>query len=191
MKAGHKAELFRKAIHMMTVFIPIAVWFLPPHYWRWPLIGLAVSVVILDLWRLGDPRFGLFFRQMIGPYMRRHEERELMGSTYLAFACLLSSFIFPKPIAVAVMGYLILGDGVAGLVGKNWGVRGLAFGKTVEGTVAGLIVNLLVGIIVFREAGPALIGALIASFAELMPLPLDDNFAIPIIAGLVLWVSMG
>ncbi len=191
MKAGHKTEIIRKAIHMTSVFIPIAVWLLPPHFWRWPLIGFTIIVLFLDIWRFGDPRFGAFFRELLGPYLRRHEAEGLMGSTYLAIACLLSAFIFPRPIAIAVMGYLILGDGIAGLIGKNWGVRSLAFGKTVEGTTAGLLVNVLVGVVVFREAGPALIGALIASLVELLPLPLDDNFSIPIIAGLVLWVSMG
>ena len=190
MKSGHKAEVIRKSIHMATAFIPLAVWYLPPAIWRWPLIGLTLAILFMDLWRLGDPRFGLFFSQMLGPYLRRHEEKELLGSTYLAISCLLSALLFPKPIAVAVMGYLILGDGIAGLIGKNWGRHGLAFRKTIEGTSAGFLANLLVGVLVFGEAGPVLIGALVASLVELMPLPLDDNFAIPIVAGLVLWVSM-
>ncbi len=190
MSAGRKTEWARKALHLTTVFIPLAVWFLPPGLWRWPLVALALAVLVLDLARLGDPRFGTFFRQMLGPYLRQHEDRELLGSTYLALACLLSAFLFPKPVAVAVMGYLILGDGLAGLVGRSWGHLSLAFGKTVEGTLAGFAANLLVGVMIFRELGPALLGAGVASLAELLPLPLDDNFAIPIVSGTVLWLTM-
>lgn len=190
MSESRKAEWARKALHLTTIFIPLAIWFLPPHYWRWPLVALALAVLVLDLARLGDPRLGTFFRQILGPYLRRHEERELLGSTYLALACLLSAFLFPRDIAVAVMGYLILGDGLAGLVGRSWGRLPLAFGKSVEGTLTGLLANLLIGWLVFRAPGPALLGAGVASLAELLPIPLDDNFAIPMFAGAALWMGV-
>lgn len=186
-----RAEWARKAVHLATIGIPLAVYFFDQKYWRWPLLGLAVLVLLVDLARLGDPRFGIFFRQLIGPFMRKHENKELMGSTFLTLACVLSAWIFPRDIAVAVMGYLILGDGLAGLVGKSWGRIGVGFGKTLEGTLAGLIANLVVGALVFRSLDSTLLGACVASGVELLPVPLDDNFAIPIITGVVLRLSIG
>jgi len=186
-----KSEGLRKAFHMATVAVPVAVYWLPPSIWRWPLIGLALLVTGVDLVRLGSPRIGTYFARMLGPYLRKHERHELTGSTYLTLACVLSALVFPKAIAVAVMGYLILGDALAGLVGKTWGRRPLFFGKTWEGTLAGLAANLLVGALVFRSPEETLVGAFVASAVELLPFPLDDNFAIPVVTGVVLKLSFG
>ncbi len=185
-----KAEWARKAIHLTTVFIPLAVWFLPERQWRWPLILLTVAVLVVDFARLGDHRFGRFFRSLVGPALRHHEERELLGSSYLAIACLLAAVLFPKPIAVASMGYLVLGDGLAGLVGRSWGRVPLAFRKTLEGTVTCLMANLLVGILVLRDPQAVLLGAAVGTAVEFLPLPVDDNLAIPLISGTVLWWAM-
>jgi dolichol kinase len=185
-----RAEWARKSLHLATICIPLAVYFLPARYWHLPLLLIAALVLLIDLARLGHPRFGTFFGQMLGPYLRRHEKEELLGSTYLTLACVLSAWIFPQHIAVAVMGYLILGDGLAGLVGRSWGRVPLGFGKTLEGTLAGFIANLVVGALVFRSLDAALLGACVASFVEWLPVPLDDNFAIPVVAGVVLSLGM-
>ena len=190
MSVSAKAELARKAIHLTTVFIPVGVWFLPVEIWRWPLILLTVAVLIVDFARLGHHPFARFFRSLVGPALRHHEERELLGSTYLALSCLLAAILFPKPIAVAAMGYLILGDGLAGLVGRSWGRVPLAFRKTLEGTVTCLLANLLVGILVLRDPQALLLGAAVATAVEFFPLPVDDNLAIPLVSGTVLWWAM-
>jgi len=188
--AGGRAEGLRKGLHLATVLIPLAVWFLPPAHWRWPLVAVALTALALDFLRLGHPRVGRFVRGLAGQALRRHEHAELAGSSYLALGCLLAAFLFPRPVAVAAMGYLILGDGLAGLVGRTLGRRRLAFGKSVEGTLAGLGANLLVGLLVLPAWPLALLGAVAASAIELLPLPLDDNLAIPLISGTLLWWAL-
>jgi dolichol kinase len=42
---------------------------------------------------------------------------------------------------------------------------------------------------VFQEFPIALFGAVIASIIELLPMPLDDNLAIPIFCGGILWAG--
>lgn len=187
---GRRAEGLRKSLHLATVLIPLAVWFLPPALWRWPLIALTLGVLALDFLRLGHPRIGRFVRGLAGQALRRHEQADLAGSSYLALGCLLAASLFPRPVAVAAMGYLILGDGLAGLIGRTLGKRPLAFGKSVEGTLTGLIANLLVGLLVLPAWPLALLGAAVASAIELLPLPLDDNLAIPLISGTLLWWAL-
>ena len=187
---GWRAEGPRKSLHLATVLIPLAVWFLPPALWRWPLVAVTVFVLALDFLRLGAPRIGRYVRALAGEALRRHERKELMGSSYLALGCLLAAFLFPRPVAVAAMGYLILGDGLAGLVGRTLGRRPLAFGKSVEGTLAGLVANLLVGALTVQELPAVLLGAGVASAVELLPLPLDDNLAIPLVSGTILWWAL-
>ena len=189
-RAGWQAEGLRKSVHLATVLIPIAVWFLPPRLWRWPLVGMTVCVLALDFLRLGAPRFGRFVRALAGDALRRHERKELSGSSYLALGVLLAALLFPRPVAVAAMGYLILGDGLAGLVGRSFGRRSLAFGKSLEGTLAGLAANLVVGALTVHELPAVLLGAGVASAVELLPLPLDDNLAIPLVSGTVLWWAL-
>ena len=184
-----RAELIRKSVHLATIFIPLTVWFMPRSFWKWPLILCTLLVLAVELLRFGHPGFGALFRRILGPYMRRHEKRELMGSTYLAAACLMSAFVFPREIAVAAMCYLILGDGLAGLVGSGCGRIKVGFGKTLEGTLSGFAINLLVGLIVFRASEPALLGAATASIVEYLPIPLDDNLAIPLVSGLILGLA--
>jgi dolichol kinase len=185
-----RAEGLRKSLHLAAVFIPLAVWFLPAALWRWPLVALTVAVLAFDFLRLGHPGVGRFVRAMAGAALRRHEREELAGSSYLALGCLLAALLFPRPVAVAAMGYLILGDGLAGLIGRAVGRVPLAFGKSLEGTLAGFAANLLVGLLAFRQLPPALLGAAVASAVEFLPLPLDDNLAIPLISGTVLWWAL-
>ncbi len=189
MSDSKRTELLRKAIHLSTVFIPLVVWFLPERHWRW-LVLITLAVLVMDFARLGSRRFGRFFRSLLGPALRHHEERELLGSSYLAISCTVAAFLFPREIAVAAMGYLILGDGLAGLVGRSWGRIHLAFGKTLEGTLACLIANLGVGWLVLQDLPAVLLGAAVGTLVEFIPLPMDDNLAIPILAGTVLWWSM-
>jgi dolichol kinase len=187
---GQRAEGLRKSLHLATVLIPLAVWYLPPASWRWPLVALALVVLAFDFLRLGHPGFGRYVRAMAGAALRRHEREDLAGSSYLVLGCLVAAFVFPRPVAVAAMGYLILGDGLAGLVGRNLGRVPLAFGKSLEGTLAGLAANLLVGALTLPGLPAVLLGAAVASTVELLPLPLDDNLAIPLISGTILWWTL-
>jgi dolichol kinase len=86
---------------------------------------------------------------------------------------------------VAALGALILGDTAAALVGKAWG-RVHIFGskKTLEGSIACLAVSLLFAWKVTQLPWDvALVGAMAATLFEILPLPLDDNFAVPLSAG--------
>ena len=177
-------------MHGAAVVIPLAVWLAPRWFWT-ALLPLATLVVVAaDLVRLGHPRLRRFFREMLGASLRSHEQGELTGASWMMVACTLAAFLLPRDLAVAVMLYLIVGDGLAGFVGKSWGRHALLFGKSWEGTLAGLAANLAVGLLVFRDPAPALLGAGVASLVELLPLPLDDNLAIPLLSGLVLWGAL-
>jgi len=76
-----------------------------------------------------------------------------------------------------------VGDTVAAIVGKSAG-RIRIFGKTLEGSLACLLICF--GITLFLPEVPfhvAIVGALVATIFELLPIPLDDNFRIPLSAG--------
>ena len=119
--SGWRAEGLRKSLHLATVLIPLAVWFLPPALWRWPLVALTVFVLALDFLRLGAPRIGRYVRALAGEALRRHERKELMGSSYLALGCLLAAG-FAAFVASAPGQKLIVN---AGIVPATMPVRGV------------------------------------------------------------------
>lgn len=180
------SELKRKAIHLASLAIPVG-YYVSPDAWRrdWEraLLASVILSLAIEVFRLNHPRTRNLFRHFFGELIRNHEEASLLGSTYLLIACLLSIHLFPKPIAVLALCFLIVGDTVAAIVGKSVG-RIKIFGKTLEGSLACLAICF--GITLFLPEVPfhvAIVGAIVATVFELLPIPLDDNFRIPLSAG--------
>lgn len=180
------SELKRKAIHLGSLVIPIGYYVSPDAWhrdWERSLLASVILSLAIEVFRLNHPRTRNLFRHFFGELLRNHEEASLLGSTYLLIACLLSIHLFPKPIAVLALCFLIVGDTVAAIVGKSAG-RIKIFGKTLEGSLACLAVCF--GITLFLPEVPfhvAIVGAVVATAFELLPIPLDDNFRIPLSAG--------
>lgn len=180
------SELKRKAIHLASLVIPVGYYLSPDSWhrdWERALLASVILSLAIEVFRLNHPRTRNLFRHFFGELIRNHEDASLLGSTYLLIACLLSIHLFPKPIAVLALCFLIVGDTVAAIVGKSIG-RIRIFGKTLEGSLACLAVCF--GITLFLPEVPfhvAIVGALVATIFELLPIPLDDNFRIPLSAG--------
>jgi glycerol-3-phosphate acyltransferase PlsY len=180
------SELKRKAIHLASLVIPIGYYVSPDAWhrdWERALLASVILSLAIEVFRLNHPRTRNLFRHFFGELLRNHEDASLLGSTYLLIACLLSIHLFPKPIAVLALCFLIVGDTLAAIVGKSAG-RIKIFGKTLEGSLACLAVCF--GITLFLPEVPfhvAIVGAVVATIFELLPIPLDDNFRIPLSAG--------
>lgn len=193
-------EAQRKAIHIGSIILPLGLLFqwLPwPRgraEWRWFLIACTLIAITIDLLRIHEDRVRRFFRDFFGQMIRDHERFSLLGSTYLLIAALLAVEIFPRPVAAAAIGFTVLGDSFAALVGKAWG-RHRFFGKTFEGTAAGLAVCLLwawfLVLAGFLPWPVAVAGALVASLVEILPIPLDDNLGVTLFSGYVMKLMWG
>jgi dolichol kinase len=186
------AEARRKTIHLAFILLPLDLlyqWLPWPGsrgQWRLVLIALVVGAIAVDLVRLHDRRVKRFFRTFLGELIREHEEFNLLGSTYLLLAALLAIELFPRPMAAAAIGFTVLGDAFAAMVGRAWG-RTRFFGKTLEGAAGGLAACLawaaFLALTGHLPWSVALAGALVASLVELLPIPLDDNLGMTLFAG--------
>jgi dolichol kinase len=184
-----KRELARKAIHVSSTAVPLLVWLLPRPVAIAVLVPVALLALGIDAARHRIRPVRYHFLRRTRTMLRPHERRGLAGATWMALAYAAAVLLFPKPVAVAAMLFNGLGDAAAALVGKRWGRRRTAWGKSWEGFAAGLAVDLGVGLGMWMLApaavslAGALLGAVVAASIEFAPLPLDDNVRVTLAGG--------
>lgn len=184
-------EAPRKAIHLMSIVIPLGILHLPIDVTRRGLLLATLLFLGIDLARLHDARVRTYFTKFFGRLIRRHERNDLLASTYMLVSALLATALFSREVAAAAYLFLVVGDTVAALVGKAWG-RTRVFGKTLEGFAAGFAASFVSAILLVPGLswGVLAAGALAAAIVEILPIPIDDNFRIPLLSGLVLqWLA--
>jgi dolichol kinase len=182
-----RTEAPRKAIHLAMIVIPIGILHLPLTVSRRALMGAALVLLIADLAKIHQPRVRTYFLTFVGHLIRRHEREGITGSTYMIVSALLCTYLYQPGTAAAAMVFLIVGDTLAAMVGKAWG-RTPLFGKTLEGFLAGLATSFAAAWLLVPGISPwhLLAAATAAAVVEIAPIPVDDNFRIPLLSGLVL-----
>jgi len=175
-------ETKRKLIHLSALSIPISYYFVPEYISKPALFSVTGGFVVVEALRLSFPSLKILFMNVARSLIREHELTTLTGSTYLLISSSTCVLLVRKEIAIAAISYLILGDSVAAIVGKRFGkVR--VFGKTLEGFFACFIMCLAIGLLIPGiDLHVAVVGALTASLVELLPIRVDDNLRIPLIA---------
>jgi dolichol kinase len=187
-----RVEVTRKIVHLSTLSIPVGYALTSEETAITILLPLFLGFLLVDLLRhFHRGTASLFEKYFFGNVLREKEKGTFMGSTYFLFASLLTLLLFPKPIAIASLLILILSDTAAALVGK-WIGKLQVFGKTIEGSIAFLISSLLIVWLypdLNRVSGT--LGALGATLIELLPIKLDDNLTIPLVAGGIMLFAGG
>jgi len=183
-----RPELIRKTIHLATLLVPLVVWFLPRSLGLLVLGGGLVLALVIEWARTRFRGARYLFLSRTRRLLRVRERNGLAGATYMAAGYFLAYLLFPRPIAVLAMLYNALGDAAAALVGRRWGRRRTAWGKSWEGFGAGATVNLFAGLMVPGIPPLAAVaGALGAATLEFLPIPLDDNLRVTLGGGLLAW----
>jgi len=185
--------LKRELFHIFGgLSIPVAALFLPRVVL---LISLGVVTFIFltfELLRFRAPEMNRWFFWFFKPLLREKEVSRLTGSSYMLIASLVAFLVFPRDIAVLALSFLAVGDSMAAIVGQRLGQRKL-LGKTLEGDLASLISCVAVGL-VFYYAGldipllTILVGSVSAAIVEAIPLPINDNLAMPLFAGVMMTI---
>lgn len=182
-------ELKRKAIHLFALAIPVSYYFLPQTPALLIYSFVALASITADVVRIKRYHVGRILTWILRPILRKHERRGFTGSSYILSAMVLSIIFFEKRIAVAVISFIITGDVAAALVGRTFGKLKTINQKTIEGSSAFLFSCLLiVWVIPDFPFWIGVVGALVATVVEALPLPIDDNFTVPLFSGLVMEV---
>lgn len=183
-------EVKRKLIHYAALIFPLATAATAQKVWVLAAIAIGILVIAaLEILRKKDERLNEKLLRFFGGIHRPEEAHKTSALIYTFSGSFLTILIFPKPIAILALLYLVFGDGSAALVGKLWG-RTPVFGKSLEGMLANL---LTCGIVGFLAAGflplkisVVLFGASAAALAEVMPFPVNDNLSVPILSALAM-----
>ncbi len=125
----------------------------------------------------------------------RDDDRKLFpgkGAFFYIFGCTITLFIFPRDVALAGVAVLAVGDSVSHLFGNyvKRRIRDSRTEKIIEGSILGVVVSSLVASF-FVDPLFAFIGSAVAMAAEISEdsfFGLDDNFYIPFIASLVIFL---
>ena len=185
-------EVKRKIVHLATLIVPVGYALTSEETVILFLIPFFLALLSVDLLRHLHPGVASLFRKyFFGRVLREEEKPTFMGATYFIFSTLLTILLFPKPIAIVSILILIVSDTAAALVGKGIG-RVKIFGKTLEGSAAFLITSLAIVWIYPRlDRISGSLAALGATLIEVLPIKLNDNLSIPLVAGAIMFFVGG
>ncbi len=151
------------------------------------MIPITIAMILIDVSRLRQWRFWTSFARKIGgAIIRQHEiEGDFTGASYILISVCLTVALFEKPIAIAALVFIIVGDTLAALVGRRYGRHRFFRGKSIEGSLACLVGTFLVSMVL---PGISLwvgaVGAVVATLVEAYSFNVDDNISVPLVSGL-------
>lgn len=156
----------------------------------WILLPFTVLVIATDISRFrGWWLWQGFFSKLFGRMIRSHEQNgDWTGASYILIASCCTIALYSKPIAIAALAFIIVGDSAAALIGRRFGRH--RFGrKSYEGSAACLGATLLVAALAPGISFPvAAVGAAVATLIEAKPLGVDDNISVPVLSGLAMTI---
>ena len=180
---NYRNEVYRKMIHFGSAVFPISYYYsLSREQMLWLLGGLSTLFLFGELLRMNVEPFKRFFKLIFSAVVRESEDHTITGATTVFIAGFLTVLIFERPVAIFAMLILSLADATAALIGRKWGNHSL-FEKSVEGTMTFLIVAMALAFLLpdLPRAG-AVAAAGIATIAEVLPSPINDNLIVPLSA---------
>jgi dolichol kinase len=185
-------EIKRKIFHILTLVYVIAYWYLPLNTVLYTMFVIILFVLFAEVLRAKNEKFNIFVLKILGGVHRESETHKISGLPWTLAGAFFTMFLFHnKTIVLTSFLYLAFGDAVAALIGKAYGKHKIYAGKSLEGSFACFVVCFIIGLVVLPTWQFAFIGALIATFVETIPWPLNDNFWMQIINAGILTFLFG
>lgn len=191
-----RKELMRKAIHLSSLWIPAAIYFMPKFILVPILMIILIGNIILEYGNFrrypwARKSFGVLFFKTLRNKETSREHFQFTGSIYVLISSLLCLCLFDKVVASIALTVMLISDSAAALVGRSIGRVKLHKNKTLEGTLAffvsALVINLLF-IQVYPFTWASVIACAVATLAEVYEdkIEIDDNLSVPIFMAAVL-----
>ena len=123
------------------------------------------------------------------PLLRENEKnKHITGATYLFLSATVTFIIFKKEISVPAVMILTIADSFAAIVGKTTD-SATFFDKSVAGSLTFFFISLMILYLFVPELGLLIpVVAVMVTFIEAVPLPINDNLLISLATGIILYV---
>jgi dolichol kinase len=197
----YRQEVYRKLIHLSSLWMPAAIYFLERETALWVFAACGAVVFAYELLRRRKNGLARLLERLVGAALRPEEKGgrfKPSGAVYVLAAAFLSALIFPQLVAVTALAMMLTGDAAAALVGRRFG-RKKIFDKTLEGALAFFAAALATAAVIAAAAPvaegylyAATAAAVVAAMVELVSkqLRLDDNLSAALAAGAVMMFLM-
>ncbi|MCE9507618.1 MAG: hypothetical protein K8R48_04795 [Alphaproteobacteria bacterium] len=197
----YRQEVYRKLIHLSSLWMPVAIYFLERETALWVFAACTIAVLAYEIARRRKNGLARLLERLVGAALRPEEKGQRFkpsGALYVLAAAFFSTLVFPQLIAVTALAMMLTGDAAAALVGRKFGKKKI-FDKTLEGALAFFGAALATAAVI-AELAPvgegymlaATAAAVVAAQVELVSkqLRLDDNLSAALAAGGVMLFLM-
>ncbi len=178
----------RKLFHLFGGLGLLSLYFIFGRNRALTFYGASVIIVLLvEIARLKIPAWNRFLYSHFGSFVRENEGKKLTGIIPYILGVGLSLYAFSPEVASAAICFLAFGDVAATTVGERYG-RTKIGNKSLEGTTAFIVAAILAGFLLILlglhlNIWVMIFGTFIAAGVELLPFSVNDNLAIPVLAG--------
>ena len=179
-----KKEILRKLFHLMEIPVLFGYSFVR-YFWSEKIAIMVLTALFMLLLEVEYVR--LEVKPKIPSFLdvlRPRERNNVTGSIFFVAATIIVFAVFDYGVALLALFLTVFGDLASALIGIKFGKHKIFRHKTMEGFLAGMGTNLLVGWLLI-PAFPAVFitMAIVASMVELLTGKLDDNLTVPLFAG--------
>jgi dolichol kinase len=176
-------EIFRKLTHLGAISIPVVYFFFGDIVLYYLAVGLLATITIDMIRFYGGEGSRKFITRYLGIMIRAHEKKDFTGATYILASSIITILLFDKPVAVASIAFIVVGDTAGAIIGRIWGKVKFRT-KSLEGSIsfffACTVVALMVPGIPFWVK---ILGAAVATVTEAFSSKIDDNLIVPLASG--------
>jgi dolichol kinase len=194
-ETSYRVELVRKGIHFLSLSIPVAYYFVSQATALTLLVPITLAFLVVDVARYYHRLTAGWFYRWFGWLLRSKEleNKRLNGATNVLLSATICVLVFPKLITITAFSILIISDSVAALVGRRYGKHRFLF-KTLQGSLAFFVSAVAVVLVTPKveflpgEYLIGMVGGAVGAVAEALSNHMDDNMAVPISVGAVMWL---
>ena len=194
---SYSNEVKRKLIHLSSLWMPAAIYFMPRPSVVIIFAGLVLLMIAFEVVRRQHHWLSSLVNYFFLPVLRHSEAGKLASATFGIIATFICSIVFSQVIAITALSLMIVADAAAALIGRRYGKKIILPGKTMEGTLAFIAASVLtvyiIGCLLPSENYYilAIIAVIVATITELFShrLKIDDNLSIPLATGSVLYAA--
>lgn len=191
-----KKELYRKALHLSSLWIPLFIYIAHPGISIIFFSALFIGNAVVEYgnykkYPWARKTFGNIFFRILRNKETTHDRFQISGSLYVILAAIGCTLMFPQAVAVISLSVMLVSDTAAAIIGKLYGQRKIYKNKTLEGSLAFFLTALLINMLcepIYHFTYAGVLACAGATFTEIFEdkVDIDDNLSIPIVVGVIL-----